>query len=89
VPGGNPVAGSTRYVFNFAGPALRGATRVDAVTNVASGALLFTNVERQGEDAWRVTLDIRTDGIEQGDFRLFLRGAGGALSETVIKTIRP
>ncbi|NOW47882.1 glucans biosynthesis protein [Novosphingobium sp. SG751A] len=93
VPGADPIAGAMRYVFDFSGPALRGLTRdskVEAVTDLGA-ALIMANVfpvEGQ-QDLWRVTMDVRVEGLKQNEFRLFLRRAGGALSETVIKTVRP
>lgn len=94
IPGGDPIAGATRYIFDFAGASLRGLNRdshVEAVTDLPKGVVLLNNVmpvEGQ-KDLWRVTLDIRVDGLQQNEFRLFLRRNGGALSETVIKTVRP
>lgn len=94
VPGADPIAGVTRYVFDFRGGALPGlgrASGVSAITDLPPAAVLLANtlpVEGQ-PGLWRVTLDVRTQGLTQGEFRLFLKRGGDALSETVIKTVRP
>lgn len=94
VPGRDPIAGATRYIFDFAGPALHGLTReskVEAVSDLPREALLMvdTGPVAGQQDLWRVTMDVRVEGLKQDQFRLFLRRGGGALSETVIKTVRP
>lgn len=96
VPGGNPIAGATRYVFDFAGPALRGLTRdskVEAVTDLGAALIMANAFPVEGQsDLWRVMMDVRVEGLKQNEFRLFLRrgpeASSGALSETVIKTVR-
>lgn len=94
VPGADAIAGATRYVFDFAGPALKGLDRksgVHAVTDLPKGAVLLANTLPLAVDGgvWRVTLDVRTKDLAQSEFRLFLQRGTGALSETVIKTVRP
>lgn len=94
VPGGDPIKGATRYVFDFEGDALAGLDRgsgVSAEVDLDPKLVLHKAVGPiAGRDRqWRVTLDIRTDGLAARDFRLFLRRSGGALSETVIKSVRP
>jgi glucans biosynthesis protein len=61
------------------------------VTDLPAAALLLAHARPLGgrPGVWRVTLDVRTQGLAQGEFRLFLRRGGDALSETVIKTVRP
>lgn len=94
VPGRDPMAGVTRYVFDFAGPSLRGLTRdskVAAMTDLPAAALVLIDAAPVAgqADMWRVTMDVRVDGLKQDQFRLYLGRGGGALSETVIKTVRP
>jgi glucans biosynthesis protein len=94
VPGASPIVGATRYVIDFAGPALDGLGRgsgVEAVTNVPVEALLRRDIGplANGDGRWRVTLDVRTQDLAQSDFRLFLKRGAATISETVIKTIRP
>lgn len=93
VPGADPIAGATRYVFDFSGPALRGLTRdskVEAVTDLGVAMIMANVFPVEGQSGlWRVVMDVRVEGLKQNEFRLFLRRAGGALSETVIKTVRP
>lgn len=94
VPGGDPIPGATRYVLDFEGEALAGLDRgsgVSAELDLDPKAVLHKAVGPiAGRDRqWRVTLDVRTDGLAAREFRLFLKRGGGALSETVIKSIRP
>jgi len=93
VPGGDPITGATRYIFDFAGAALHGLTRdskVEAVTDLGAALLMANVLPVAGQsDLWRVTMDVRVEGLKQNEFRLFLRRGGGALSETIIKTVRP
>lgn len=94
VPGGDPIPGATRYVLDFQGDALAGLTRSSGVTaelDLPPEAVLHKAVGPvAGRDKqWRVTLDIKTQGLAAREFRLFLKRGGGALSETVIKAIQP
>ncbi|MDE2301245.1 MAG: glucan biosynthesis protein [Sphingomonadales bacterium] len=93
VPGAEAIAGATRYVFDFAGGSLAGlpAGSVVPVTNLPAAALIMGDARAVAGQAgvWRVTLDVRTQGLAQDDFRLFLRHGVDAASETVIKTVRP
>lgn len=93
VPGADPIAGATRYVFDFSGTSLRGLTRdskVEAVTDLGAAMIMANVFPVEGQSGlWRVVMDVRVEGLKQNEFRLFLRRAGGALSETVIKTVRP
>jgi len=94
VPGAVPIAGATRYMFDFQGSSLNGLDPkggVAPVTNLPPAALLMVNVRPLAGPGgvWRVTLDVRTQGLAQNEFRLFLRHGDNALSETVIKTVRP
>jgi len=61
------------------------------VTDDLGAAMIMANVfPVEGQSGlWRVVMDVRVEGLKQNEFRLFLRRAGGALSETVIKTVRP
>ncbi|HZU65488.1 MAG TPA: glucan biosynthesis protein [Novosphingobium sp.] len=90
VPGAEPIAGATRYVFDFAGPVLAGISSASAITDLPKEAVLLSHVAPvAGQPArWRVTLDVRTQGLAQADFRLFLAHGPQALSETVIQPVR-
>lgn len=92
VPGAEAIAGATRYVFDFEGVSLGGLKDgVLPVTDLPAAAVLLARALPLAgrKDVWRVTLDVRTQGLAQGEFRLFLRHGTDALSETVIKTVRP
>jgi glucans biosynthesis protein len=94
VPGGDPIAGATRYVLDFEGDSLAGLNRSSGVTaelDLPPAAILHNAAGPiAGRDRqWRVTLDIKTQGLAAREFRLFLKRGGGALSETVIKAIQP
>jgi periplasmic glucans biosynthesis protein len=92
VPGGDPIPGATRYVFDFAGPPLKGLPRdapIKPVTNLPASAVLLANSYAAAEGLWRITLDVRTEGLAQNEFRLFLQRGGDTISETVIRTVRP
>jgi periplasmic glucans biosynthesis protein len=94
VPGADPIPGVTRYVFDFAGPPLQGLPRdapIKGVTNLPPEAVLLNNSYAVAwqDSVWRITLDVRTEGLAQSEFRLFLQRGGDAISETVLKTVRP
>ncbi|NKJ43912.1 MULTISPECIES: glucan biosynthesis protein [unclassified Novosphingobium] len=94
VPGGDPIPGATRYVLDFEGEALAGLNRGSGVSvevDLPAAAVLHRAVGPiAGRDKqWRVTLDIKTQGLAQREFRLFLKRGSGALSETVIKAVQP
>lgn len=94
VPGGDPIPGATRYVIDFEGDALAGLNRgsgVSAELDLPAAAVLHKAVGPvAGRDRlWRVTLDIKTQGLAAREFRMFLKRGTGALSETVIKAIQP
>ena len=94
VPGGDPIPGATRYVIDFEGDAPSGLNRgsgVSAELDLPAAAVLHKAVGPvAGRDRlWRVTLDIKTQGLAAREFRLFLKRGNGALSETVIKAIQP
>lgn len=93
VPGASPIHGATRYVIDFAGPVLNGLGRgsgVKAVDNLPVEVILLRDIGpvANGDGRWRVTLDVRTQGLAQSEFRLFLKRGTATISETVIKTIR-
>jgi len=90
-PGTGPHGGVTRYQFDFAGASLTGldcTSGVVPVTNLPPAAVLQAGALPL-DGVWRVTLDVRTAGLVQDEFRLFLRHGENALGETVIKTVRP
>jgi glucans biosynthesis protein len=89
-----PIAGATRYVFTFQGKALAGltpASGVRAITDLPAQTVLEQRVAplAGAPDVWQVTLDVRTQVLDRNEFRLFLQCSGGALSETVIKSLAP
>lgn len=94
VPGGDPIAGVTRYVIDFASDVPGNpdpANTIEAVTDVPPAALLTKTVRAiagQGH-RWRVTMDVRAAGLPRPEFRLFLKRGQDALSETVIITAKP
>ncbi|MGE4305650.1 MAG: glucan biosynthesis protein [Novosphingobium sp.] len=93
-PGEVPVAGARKYVFDFAGPGLAGLGRdsgIEPSTNLPADALLAVAAYPvAGADArWRVMLDVRTDAAPFAEFRLYLKREDAAVSETVIKMIKP
>lgn len=94
VPGADPISGATRYVFEFTGKSLAGLGRdsgVVAITNLPKDAVLLnaSGPINTRDAMWRVVLDVRTQGLAQDNFRVFLQRAGGAISETVIKSVKP
>ncbi len=93
VPGQDEIKGVTRYVFDFEGEVLAGLTRdshVEAQTDIPAKAVLLMSVGPVGgqKNIWRVTMDVRHADLPHPEFRLFLKRAGGALSETVIATAK-
>jgi glucans biosynthesis protein len=80
----------TRYVIDFSGDVLAGLDGVEAVTDLPAQAVLLKAVRPvSGLDrVWRVTMDVRTKGLTQKDFRLFLKQGPSALSETLIATVK-
>jgi glucans biosynthesis protein len=93
VPGAYAIPGVTRYVIDFAGDVLAGLDRssgVEAVTDLPAADVLLKVVGPvSGQDRrWRVTMDVRTKGLAQSEFRLFLKRGTGSLSETVIATVK-
>ena len=94
IPGGHPVAGARKYVFDFAGPALAGLDResgVAARTDLPDAAILAAAAYpvARSEGIWRVMLDLRTAALPRPEFRLYLARGDAALSETVIRTLDP
>lgn len=92
IPGHPPIPGARKYVFDFAGPSLVGLTRssgVVAATDLPDGVLMAAAAYpvARTEARWRVMLDVRSQGLTQPQFRLFLKRGESALSETVIKAI--
>lgn len=94
MPGTPPIEGARKYVFDFAGPALVGLDRssgVEAATSLPPDAVIASNaypiVGQQGR--WRAMIDVRLGALRQSEFRLYLKRGGGALSETVIKVLKP
>ncbi|MCJ2189121.1 glucan biosynthesis protein [Novosphingobium beihaiensis] len=93
-PGEPPVPGAHKYVFDFAGPVLAGLGRkagIEAATDLPAEAVLASAAYPvAGMDArWRVMLDVRTTTAPRPEFRLYLKRGDSALSETVIKMIKP
>lgn len=89
-----PPEGIKRYVFDFKGPALAGLDRdsgVEAAVSVPSSAIVSTSaypvVGREG--VWRAVLDLREAEIGAEEFRFYLKRGNDALSETVIKVVKP
>jgi glucans biosynthesis protein len=66
------------------------AAAADAITDLpAQDVLLKVVGPVSGLDrVWRVTMDVRTKGLAQKDFRLFLKRGAAALSETLIATVK-
>lgn len=94
IPGAPPVDGARKFVFDFAGPALAGLDRssgVEVATSLPAGAVIAANAYPiVGQQArWRAMLDVRTGGLGQPEFRLYLKRGDAALSETVIKVLKP
>jgi len=93
-PGEPPTAGARKYVFDFAGPVLTGQGRdagIDAVTDLPSDALLSLSAYpvAGAEARWRVMLDVKLSAVPRPEIRLYLRRGTAALSETVIKMVKP
>jgi glucans biosynthesis protein len=93
VPGGNPIPDATRYILDFAGDVLAGldaGSGVSAVTDLPAAAVLMQAIRPVGgqEHRWRVTLDVKNKAVPHPEFRLFLKRGPGALSETVIVTVK-
>ena len=93
-PGHATVAGATKLVADFAGPALDGLTRsssVEPVVNVSGGRLLDAAAYpiAGASQRWRLMADIAIDGAGPAELRAFLRRRGGALSETLLYQLFP
>lgn len=94
IPGAPPIAAARKYVFDFAGPALAGLDRssgVEASTSLPPDAVIAASAYPVAgqQERWRVMIDVRLGGVEQSEFRLYLKRADTALSETVIKVLKP
>lgn len=94
IPGAPAVEGARKYVFDFAGAALAGLDRssgVEVATNLPANAIIAANAYPivGGQARWRAMLDLRLGGLRQSEFRLYLKRGDGALSETVIKVLKP
>lgn len=94
IPGAPPVAGASKFVFDFAGPSLAGLDRssgVAAETDLPQGVLMSAVAYPvvRSQNRWRAMLDVRVKDMPQPQFRLFLKRGDAALSETVIKAIEP
>jgi Periplasmic glucans biosynthesis protein len=92
IPGAPPVAGARKFVFDFAGPSLAGLDRASGVvaeTDLPKGVLVSAAAYpvARTKERWRVMIDVRTQGMPNPQFRLYLRRGDTALSETVIKAI--
>lgn len=92
IPGSPPVAGTRKFVFDFAGPALVGLDRSSGVVpqtdlpkDAIASAVAYPVARSNGR--WRAMIDVRTKAITQPQFRLYLKRGDAALSETVIKAI--
>lgn len=93
IPGAPPIEGARKYVFDFAGPVLDGLDRssgVEAVTSLPASAIIAANTYPvvDGQARWRAMLDVRLPGLDQPEFRLYLKRGDAALSETVIKVLK-
>lgn len=94
IPGAPPIEGARKYVFDFAGPALVGLDRssgVEAVTSLPADAVIAASAYPVvgGQARWRAMIDVRLDGLKPSEFRIYLRRGDDALSETVIKVLKP
>jgi glucans biosynthesis protein len=94
IPGAPPIEGARKFVFDFAGPALEGLDRssgVEAVASLPADAIIAASAYPVvGVPArWRAMLDVQTGGLDQSEFRVFLKRGDAALSETVIKSVKP
>lgn len=94
IPGAAPIDGARKYVFDFAGAALAGLDRssgVEAATSLPASAVIAAHAYPvAGQQArWRAMVDVRLGRLDQSEFRLYLRRGSAALSETVIKVLKP
>ena len=81
-------------MFEFAGAALAGLDRssgVEVATNLPANTVIAANAYPivGGQGRWRAMLDVRLGGLSQSEFRLYLKRGDSALSETVIKVLKP
>jgi glucans biosynthesis protein len=93
IPGAPPIEGARKFVFDFAGPSLKGLDRGSGVapeTDIPTDALAAAAAYpvARTEARWRVMLDVRTQELPHPEFRLFLKRGNAALSETVIKAVQ-
>ena len=91
-PGQTVVAGATKLVIDFAGPALKGLGRSSGVTadlsvvrGKADGIAAYPVVGRP--DRWRLMADIAPAGHEPADIRAALRQGGSPLTEVCLTQI--
>lgn len=89
-----PVEGVRRYIFDFAGPALQGLTNesgVEVSVNLPKSAIVtaaaYPVVGQNG--LWRAVLDLRAAEVAPEEIRVYLKRGEAALSETVIKVVKP
>jgi glucans biosynthesis protein len=78
VPGADAIPGATRYVFDFEGDVLAGLDRNSGLSPQFDLPARAVLTRAYGPIAgrrnqWRVTIDVRTQGLEQRDFRVFLQ----------------
>ncbi|WP_260921914.1 glucan biosynthesis protein [Novosphingobium sp. 9] len=94
IPGHEYIADGLKFVYDFAGPSLKGLTResgVKLVSSVPQAALIAAEAYPivGTDDMWRAMIDLKPAGLPAPDFRLFLQHEGTALTETVIQAIEP
>lgn len=87
-PGHDPIPNARKLVIDFAGENLAQLKRNDAtaVIDVKNGKLLFSAAYpvEGSKDHWRLTTDIARVSDQPSDLRVFLKGGGNALTETVL-----
>ncbi|MBI5505546.1 MAG: glucan biosynthesis protein [Deltaproteobacteria bacterium] len=93
IPGQKNRPHSRKFVIDFKGGRFEHMpweTKVEPVITVSRGQVLTPAVRPViGGDTWRCNFDLLADGEEPIDMRLYLRDAGGALTETWLYQYTP
>ncbi len=94
IPGQSPrPKGVTKFALDFQGDRLKGLTRdsgVKAHVEASRGTLdTIAAYPVVGEPYWRVIFDLKAEGEEPVDLRIYLSRNGDALSETVLYQFFP
>jgi glucans biosynthesis protein len=93
-PGTIRPKGVYRFVVDFAGPALDplwgDTVKASPVVSASRGTIDRASIEPvPGTRRWRAVFDVKPDGNDPVELRLYIQGNGSALTETWLYQFRP